>query len=111
MSDEIREEINEEYRCNCDKKELKRFLLTILGSFLGCLVALCLYGAVVKPQPPAPKMPCPCGVHKMQRGECPKFDHNREARPDFHRIKHQKHDKNFSPIPNQPTPPSRPETK
>ena len=52
------EEIKTETKgCNCDKKELSRFLLVILGSFLGCLVALCLFSAVKKPQPPMPVMP------------------------------------------------------
>lgn len=53
MADEIKEEkviISKEYKC---------FLLNILGSFLGCLVALCLFSAAVKPQTPPP-IPCHC---------------------------------------------------
>jgi len=84
MTDEINTEIKEEKRCGCDKKALKIFLLNILGSFLGCLVALCLYNAAVRPQmPPCPmKAPCPIqqmhhqkdfGQHKDFRGHKPEF--------------------------------------
>jgi hypothetical protein len=63
MADEIKNEINEEKKeCRC-RKELKLFLLMILGSFLGCLVALTLFTAAIKPNvPPAPQpqMQPPC---------------------------------------------------
>ncbi len=53
MTEEIKQEI-----CNCEKwtigPEFKQFLLTILASFLGCIVALCLYSAAIKPKH------CPC---------------------------------------------------
>ena len=52
------EEIKEEKKC-CSK-DLKTFLLMILASFLGTLVALCIYSAATKPQIP----PCPM-MHKM----------------------------------------------
>ncbi len=73
MSDEIKEEKKE---CKCSK-ELKMFLLTILGSFLGCLVALCLFTAAVKPQtqPPHPA-PCP-------RVEAPRLPHDISIRKEF----------------------------
>ena len=66
------EEIKEEKKCNCCiSPEYKQFLLTILASFLGCLVALCLYNASVKPKyPPAPNFgPCPIQkMHKFHKG-------------------------------------------
>jgi len=83
MGEEIREELNEEKRCNCDKKDLKRFLLTILGSFLGCLVALCLYGAAIKPQ--QPQIPCPCAIHKMQNHGMHEFDRQKIHHQNFHK--------------------------
>lgn len=82
------EEIREEKKtCNCDKRELRRFLLTILGSFLGCLVALCLFGAVNKPQspvvPPCPPCPprfeAPMPPHHL---DCPCMHHRGDFRPD-----------------------------
>lgn len=78
MTEEIREE---KHTCGCEKRELKRFLLTILGSFLGCLVALCLYGATIKPQPPI--MPHPPRMEKVG------FHHQFKGpqRGDFHRMK------------------------
>lgn len=74
MTEEIKnEEVKE---CKCDKKALKIFLLNILGSFLGCLVALCVFSAAVKPQlPPPPQMPCP-------RMEQPGFHHQFGKRPE-----------------------------
>lgn len=66
------EEIKDEKKCNCCiSPEYKQFLLTILASFLGALVALCLYNASLKPQyPPAPSFgPCPMHkMHKMHKG-------------------------------------------
>lgn len=54
MTEEIKQET-----CNYEKwtisPEFKQFLLMILASFLGCLVALCLYSAAIKP-----KKHCPC---------------------------------------------------
>ncbi|MBO6088117.1 hypothetical protein J6P92_07240 [bacterium] len=82
MSDEIKEE----KKCNCCiSEDYKRFLLTILASFLGCLVALCLYGAATKPQ--IPPQPCP-----LIRMEAPNFGHHRGNHPEFN---HRKTDKRF----------------
>lgn len=81
-NEEIKTETKE---CNCDKKELSRFLLVILGSFLGCLVALCLFSAVNKPQPPRPMpmMPpqfaAPAPHHHM---DCHCRHHHGDFRPD-----------------------------
>lgn len=69
MTEEIKNEEIKNEKCTCDKKALKIFLLNILGSFLGCLVALCVFSAAVKPQlPPPPQMPC-------FRMEQPRFHH------------------------------------
>ena len=63
--------------------EYKRFLLTILASFLGCLVALCLYGATIKPTfSPPPINP----YYQMQR-----FDHGKfYKKPPCHKFKGEK---------------------
>lgn len=86
MTDEIKEEIKEEKKCNCCiSADYKRFLLTILASFVGCLIALCLYNASVKP--PMPPQPCP-----IVRMEVPQFEHHRGPHPNF---EHKKFDKKF----------------
>lgn len=58
MTEEIKQET-----CNCEKwsvgPEFKQFLLMILASFLGCLIALCLYSAAIKPQKHCPCPPPP----------------------------------------------------
>lgn len=76
MTDNINTEIKEEKKCCCGNKALKIFLLNILGSFLGCLVALCLYSAATKPQiSPCPmKAPCPIQQIHQQRG----FGHHKD---------------------------------
>lgn len=82
------EEIKTETKgCNCDKKELSRFLLMILGSFFGCLLALCLFSAVKKPQPPMPVMPMmppqiTAPYHHHMDCNCPCHRHHGEFRPD-----------------------------
>ena len=48
---------NEKKECGCEKRALVKFLLLVLASFIGALIALCLYGASIKPQPPVPVMP------------------------------------------------------
>lgn len=84
MSDEIKEEIKDEKKCCCCiSDDYKRFLLTILASFLGCLVALCLYGATTRPQ--MPPQPCPCPIKRM---EAPQFEHHRGDRGQFDHKKH-----------------------
>ena len=84
MTEEIKEEVKNEKRCcYCISEGYKRFLLTILGSFVGCLIALCLYNASVGfPQLPPP----PC--HRVEFVE---FDYNEEI-PEF---EHQKPAKKF----------------
>ncbi len=65
------EEIKNENR-DC----LKGFLLMVLASFLGTLVALCLFSAAVKPQfPPQPMMQGPCPIQKMHH---PNFNKRHE---------------------------------
>jgi len=84
MSDEIKEEIKDEKKCCCCiSDDYKKFLLTILASFLGCLVALCLYGATTRPQ--LPPQPCPCPIKRM---ESPKFEHHGGDRGQFDHKKH-----------------------
>ena len=48
---------NEKKECGCEKRALVKFLLLVFASFIGTLIALCLYGASIKPQPPVPVMP------------------------------------------------------
>lgn len=108
MSEEIKEELRDEKKCNCDKKELNRFLLTILGSFLGCLVALCLYGATVKPQPPQPA-PMPCALNKMHN---PGIVEHNGPHHDFHRKDFRRDFKGPQKFDrNNVIPPVKPETK
>ena len=63
MTEELKKENLEEKNeccsdCNCKCAALKKFLLLIFASFLGTLVALCLFSAVVKPKvPPMPPVP------------------------------------------------------
>ena len=85
------EEIKEEKKCNCCiSPEYKQFLLTILAAFLGCLVALCLYNAAVKPQLPPVMYNPPCPIQKMH-----KFDRGIPG-PQFDKGKFHKHHK-FAP--------------
>ena len=102
---------NEEKKCNCEKKELCRFLQTILGSFLGCLVALCLYGAAVKPQPP---QPCPMFPPRFEAPRPYHFDAHR-PRGEFkcHKMKKHNFDKKRGENrgPKHPVPPVKKEVK
>ena len=89
MTEEIKNEEIKDEKCKCDKKELKIFLLNILGSFLGCLVALCVFSAAVRPQlPPPTQMPC----HRMEHA---RFHHEIGRPPEnikrFERRKFNKH--------------------
>lgn len=102
MSDEIKEEFKNDKREHKCTKELKMFLLMILGSFLGCLVALCLFTAAVKPQP---HHGCPCHQPRIEAG---RFHHDIGApRGEFRRGKFQEH---RGERPNQ-KPPVKPEQK
>ena len=82
------EEIKEEKKCQCCiSPEYKQFLLTILAAFLGCLVALCLYSAAVKPKMPTPPpygFGGPCPIHKMQMHH-PRFERGFDGP---HKFKH-----------------------
>lgn len=92
MSEEINTDIQEEKKeekkcdcgcdCNCKCEVLKAFLLVVFGSFLGCLVALCLFGALVKPKmPPVPlQMFGPAPFQQVEHG---KFNHQKGMKPDF----------------------------
>ena len=61
MSDEIKEE---KKCCNCYyvSDGYKRFLVGMLSSFIGCLVALSLYHGGLYPQTPSP---CYCQSYEM----------------------------------------------
>jgi len=96
MTEEIKQEIKEE-RCKC----LTFFLLNILASFLGCLVALCIYNAATKPQfPPIMiKGPCPIMQQNFHREHHPNF------RGGHHDFKfHKQH--NGVPVPSGQKPPA-----
>ena len=83
MTEEIKEERTNRGQWSISP-DFARFLLTILASFLGCLVALCLYGAAVKPA----LNPCPV---PPPRYEAPVYHHKGEFRPDRVRKHHKMH--------------------
>ena len=66
--------------CKCGCKAVAMFIAMILASFLGCLVALCLFKAAMKP--PVPMYPRFQAQPPVVRGE---------FRPDFNRGPHPKH--------------------
>ena len=91
-----KENVEETKECNCDLcckcEALKKFLLLVLASFLGTLVALCLFSAVVKPKmPPMPLMRGPVPMMQVEHG---KFDHHRDFNPEM-RIKKSEIQKEF----------------
>ena len=76
MTEEIKAEIQEKEKeekcgCGCKCEALKAFLLVVFGSFLGCLVALCLFSAAMKPKMPPmpPKMLAPAPFHQVEHGK------------------------------------------
>ena len=89
------EEIKDEKKeCHCEKKALCKFLLIVLASFIGALIALCLYSAALKPQPqhPAPIMPPRFEAQAPQQhfGGCNCKHHGefkQDARPDRQDVK------------------------
>ena len=90
MSEEIKEELNETKtkKCECDGKCIKVFLLGILASFFGCLMALLLFTAATKPKmPPAPMMFAPPQAQQFHHAKLNhgKFKHGefKGQRPDF----------------------------
>ena len=75
MSDEIKDE---KKCCNCYyvSDGYKRFLVGMLSSFIGCLVALSLYHGGLYPQTPPP----PCSCHKyevVEFDEYPEIEHQK----------------------------------
>lgn len=90
MSEEIKTEIQEKEKeekkcecgCGCKCEALKAFLLVVFGSFLGCLVALCLFSAVVKPKMPPipPQIFAPAPFQQVEHG---KFGHRKGLPPEF----------------------------
>jgi len=111
------EELNQnEKKCNCECKELLAKLAIITtGSFLGCLLALCVFTTFAKPPIPTNTHPCPYSQAKFKKEIPPhhkefkkpdkyyhKFDkkefkgdweHKRKNRPD----KPYKTERNFNP--------------
>lgn len=81
MTDEV---LNEEKQCNCICCKLwksecfRKFLMTLLASFIGCSLAILLFA------PKPPKMPCPKFMHKgpmMERPlPPPPYMHHRDFR-------------------------------
>ena len=91
MTEELKTEIEEKKENNekkgkcCCCKELKMFLLVIFGSFLGCLVALCLFSAAIKPKfPPPMPMMGPPQIQQMHHG---KFDRHQWKKQEFKKDK------------------------
>ena len=72
MTEEIKPEIEKKEKKECCCDCLKKFLLTSLAAFFGCLVALCLYGAATRPSFPPPMMMK--GPNQMRPFEHGKFD-------------------------------------
>lgn len=67
--------------------DFKNFLLTILASFLGCLVALCLYSAATKP----PAKPCPMPPLRFEAPRHHGIDAARPPKGDFRPDRARKH--------------------
>ncbi len=84
MTEEIKEEQVKPNQWSISP-DFRNFLLTILASFFGCLVALCLYNATIRP----PVKPCPCPAKPPVYGA--PYHHRGEFRPDrpykHHKIK------------------------
>ena len=70
------EEINQETKSSqwSISPDFAKFLLTILATFIGCLIALCLFSAVTRPQ----GKPC---CYPPPRFEAPMYHHRGEFRP------------------------------
>ena len=110
MSEEIKEELKEEKCKKCDGKCVKVFLLGILASFLGCLLALLIFSAATRPKmPPAPMMFGPPRAQQVQMFHPEKFRHGefRGPKSEFrHKFRGEKFKKNFDEkmIPRGPRP-------
>ena len=85
MTEEIKTEEKETKKvCNCGC--LEKFLVVLFASFLGALLALCLYNAAARPDfPPQTIINCP-----QQEFGYKKFHHFKGVPPEF---KKQKFDK------------------
>ena len=84
MSEEIKEEQKKE-KCECSGKCkcVKVFLLGILASFLGCILALLIFSAATKPSiPPSPMMFGPPHAQQFHHGKF-KHGHFKKMRPEF----------------------------
>lgn len=103
MSEEIKEEVNvqKQEKCKCTGKCIKVFLLGILASFLGCLIALCLFSAIKRP--PMPPKVMRFGPPPVQQIHHSKFRHGQfngqrpQMGPDFKKREIQK-DGNNAPV-------------
>lgn len=87
MTEEIKEELKEQKAekcdCKCGGKCVKVFLLGVLASFLGCLLALLIFSAATKPQmPPAPMMFGPPQAQQFHHG---KFKHGEFKKHKMHK--------------------------
>ena len=73
-------EVKSEKECNCCCycKEIKKFLGIVLASFIGCLIALLVFGAVAKPKFPPP----------MPMGGQPQFNQMHHGHFDRHPDRH-----------------------
>lgn len=113
MTEEMKtENVEEKKECDCDCcckcEALKKFLLLVLASFLGTLVALCLFTAVVKPKlPPMPLMRGPVPMMQVEQG---RFDRHHDFNPEMRikkwevqkEFKGEKFDKQFDKAPRRP---------
>ena len=112
MSEEIKEELKQktDKKCECTGKCIKVFLLGIFASFLGCLLALLIFGAATKPKmPPAPMMFGPPQAQQSQMFHHGKFKHGEFKGPESgfpHKFRGEKFKKNFDEkmIPKGPRP-------
>ena len=110
MSEEIKEEQKTE-KCECSGKCkcVKVFLLGVLASFLGCLIALCLFTAATRPKmPPMPLCPMMFGPPQAQQFHHGKFPPRnfKKMRPEFRKefrdeFRGEKFQKNFEREMNQ----------
>ncbi len=80
MTEEVKDEIREEKTEECVCKIVKKILIIALGSFLGCLVALFVFKAAVKPKFPPMPMKAPFEVQQIEHG---KFQHHKGMRPEM----------------------------
>ena len=76
--------------------DFAKFLLTILGTFVGSLIALSLYGGLINPPKQCPMYPPPSYYAPMYYGdeyvpECPYKKHKMKPYKNF-KMKHQQSD-------------------